>query len=221
MICAAAYLRAADGDIVPARRLGFDAEPRERAYHRARVRVLVEVPLPREEGEVQVAGVVIDRAASRKPAGEPAPFALEQRDIALRAGVLIATYDHGAGVGPQKESRRPLGKFRRQLRFRRLIEEDIVRIARDDHRKPHRHTAIIQPFLYAIKRKRKSAPARGRALLPASPSAPREGLSARRFTPSCTRGRRRATRRLRGGTPPTRGAGYCRHDQASLPPLLP
>jgi len=80
----------------------------------------------RDEAEAEVAEVVEDRAAARKPARQKNAVCRHPFKIALGAGILIFAYNDGRGVLPEEKDLRSLSDIRRQELLRRKIAVRIM-----------------------------------------------------------------------------------------------
>ena len=122
----AAHFRALRADVVPARKLRTHAERGERPKHYIEILCLVELPLPRHEGEVEVAPIVPHGAAAGQPSCQQPARAFQRIDAALGKSVLIAPQHHGVGIVPKIQRRLPLRDAFKQRRFEGLIDKNVV-----------------------------------------------------------------------------------------------
>ena len=90
-------------DIVAAGEFGVEAETFHGALDDGELALLVVDGFGDDEGEVEVAVVVVDGATAGLAAHEKAPIGLKGLDVDLAIGVLVLSDDDGAAVAPQIE----------------------------------------------------------------------------------------------------------------------
>ncbi|MCX6998592.1 MAG: hypothetical protein NTV49_16290 [Kiritimatiellaeota bacterium] len=85
---------------------------------------------------VQVAGVVIHRAAAGNTARQDAAFGPQGSRMAFPPGILVLADDHRAGAAPEKQDRPALRREVQQALLQRQIAVHIQALGSDNHRFP-------------------------------------------------------------------------------------
>lgn len=101
-------------DIVAAGEFCVEAEAFHSALDDGELALLVVEGLGDDEGEVEVAIVVVDGAAAGLAAHEEATVGLKGLDVDLAVGVLVLSDDYGAAVTP-KVQRHTFGRFNKKI----------------------------------------------------------------------------------------------------------
>ena len=93
---------------------------------------LVVIGVPGDEGEIQVAQVVEDRAASGGTAHDRDAVLLRLPRVAFQPHVLVPPDDHRVPVPPQVEDQFPFPDVFREGGFQRQVREGVVPLRADD-----------------------------------------------------------------------------------------
>ena len=135
-----------DCQVVPARLGRVYAQQSACQKYHVGLPFYVKKAVLRDEREVQVAHVMIDRAAPGYPARKVYAVALYGFDIALAPGVLVLADDHGVSILPQVERHLAFFGVHGQILFCREIDVRI-RTCSPYYLKPARRSHRSPPYL--------------------------------------------------------------------------
>ena len=119
---------AAGGEIVAAGGLAGNAQCAHRLEDEMELAILIIAVYAGDEGKVEVAAVVINRAAAGDAAHELHMVALHGGKVALRPGVLVAAKDDGIGVYVEVERHLLRGDVFEKPLVRAEIRPAVLRI---------------------------------------------------------------------------------------------
>ena len=127
---------APDHQVVATGELRRYAEAGHRPAHHLQLAAHVVVRPGQHEAEIQVAHVVVHRAAAAAAPGQAATLILQQLHPALPPGILMPADDHGVPVLPQVQYPVVLSQCFEQQRLHRQVVPGVVGIA-DENKIAH------------------------------------------------------------------------------------
>ncbi len=116
MVAAASrgYIKRVPGDLFAVHRqvvapgnLRADAQQAAGLHDNRKLPRDIKIPLAKDKGKIEVAQVVVDRAAARQPARKAPAIGLQRFHIAFLPAFLVAADHHGVPVLPQVQDTFP------------------------------------------------------------------------------------------------------------------
>jgi hypothetical protein len=119
-------------DIVAAGKFGLQAIVCHGTLEDGKLAGLVVQLIGHDEGEIEIAQIVKDRATSRAATHQKSPVGLQEVYIALGIGILELSNDNGTAVGPEVKGNVSVGRLREEILLNGNVEIGIGLGAEDE-----------------------------------------------------------------------------------------
>ena len=119
-------------DVVAAADFGVETEGGHCLLHNPQLPAHIVAAVRHDEGEIEVAAIVIDSTATGAATHQAAAVGLEAFHVAFSIGVLVATYHHRAIVAPKIHDHLTFFAMRKQIVLHCDVEIRVHAIADND-----------------------------------------------------------------------------------------